>query len=144
MEDKNLKDARERLYVSDRAHVVLQLHQKIDGLEEAELAGGKIGTTGKGIGPTYSTKMSRSGLRIADLFQEDYEKRIRTLAAGFKKRFGDLLVYDVEEELTNLKALIPQLAPMVCLKLIHCFKFVMSDISPGFRPISPIAPVIAV
>jgi adenylosuccinate synthase len=113
MEAKDLPDARSRLFISDRAHVVLQLHQKIDGLEEAELAGGKIGTTGKGIGPTYSTKASRSGLRIADLFQEDYENKIRKLATGFKKRFGDLLQYDVEEELAALKPLREKLAPMV-------------------------------
>ena len=37
-----------RLFISDRAHVVLDLHQRVDGLEEAELSGSKIGTTGKG------------------------------------------------------------------------------------------------
>ncbi len=73
-------------------------------MEEAELAGGKIGTTGKGIGPTYSTKMSRSGVRIADIFREDFfENKVRTMAASFKKRFGDLLQYDVEEELARFK-----------------------------------------
>ncbi|KAF4636585.1 hypothetical protein G7Y89_g1508 [Cudoniella acicularis] len=141
LEDKDLPNARERLFISDRAHVVLQLHQKIDGLEEAELATGKIGTTGKGIGPTYSTKASRSGLRIADIFQEEiFEEKVRKLAsvlfyifslsvitwfpspnpcvgpsylAGFKKRFGSLLEYDVEDELANFKLYRSQLAPMV-------------------------------
>jgi len=93
---------------------VLDLHQKLDGLEEAELAGGKIGTTGKGIGPTYSTKASRSGLRIADVFREDlFEEKVRTLAAGFKKRFGSLLDYDVEDEIARFKTYRPELAPMV-------------------------------
>lgn len=40
-----------RLFISDRAHVVLDLHQRVDGLEEKELSGGKIGTTGKGLLP---------------------------------------------------------------------------------------------
>jgi len=46
LEAKDLPKARERLFISDRAHVVLDLHQKVDGLEEAELGEGKIGTTG--------------------------------------------------------------------------------------------------
>lgn len=104
LESKGLKDARKRLFISDRAHVVLDLHQKLDGIEEAELGGGKIGTTGKGIGPCYSTKASRSGIRMADIFQEEFfEKKIRALAAGFKKRFGDLLDYDPEEEIAKFK-----------------------------------------
>ncbi|RKF77241.1 Adenylosuccinate synthetase [Golovinomyces cichoracearum] len=104
LESKGLTDARKRLFISDRAHVVLDLHQKLDGIEEAELGGGKIGTTGKGIGPCYSTKASRSGIRMADIFQEEFfEKKIRALAAGFKKRFGDLLDYDPEEEIAKFK-----------------------------------------
>jgi adenylosuccinate synthase len=83
---------------------VLDLHQKLDGLEEAELGGGKIGTTGKGIGPCYSTKASRSGIRIADIFNEKlFEEKVRKLSEGFKKRFGDLLDYDPEEEIARFK-----------------------------------------
>lgn len=66
---------------TNRRSVVLDLHQKLDGLEEAELGGRKIGTTGKGIGPCYSTKASRSGIRIADIFQQDlFEDKVRKLA----------------------------------------------------------------
>ncbi|EPQ64469.1 hypothetical protein BGT96224_A20899 [Blumeria graminis f. sp. tritici 96224] len=104
LESKNLPDVRNRLFISDRAHVVLDLHQKLDGLEEAELGGCKIGTTGKGIGPCYSTKASRSGIRVADIFQKQiFEKKVRILAAGFKKRFGDLLQYDPEEEIARFE-----------------------------------------
>lgn len=115
LEAKDLPNARERLFISDRAHVVLDLHQKLDGLEEAELGDGKkIGTTGKGIGPCYSTKASRTGIRIADVFNEElFESKVRTLAKGFKKRFGDLLHYDPEEEIARFKEYRAQLAPMV-------------------------------
>jgi adenylosuccinate synthase len=116
IESKGISDARQRLLISDRAHVVLDLHQRVDGLEEAELGSGKIGTTGKGIGPCYSTKASRSGVRMADIFAPDFEdfaNKVRKLAAGFKKRFGDLLQYDVEEELLRLKDYREQLGPMV-------------------------------
>lgn len=66
---------------NDLYSVVLDLHQKLDGLEEAELGGGKIGTTGKGIGPCYSSKASRSGIRIADVFREEvFAEKVRKLA----------------------------------------------------------------
>lgn len=114
LEAKDLPNARERLFIGDRAHVVLDLHQRVDGLEEAELDGRKIGTTGKGIGPCYSTKASRSGIRIADIFHEGlFEARVRKLATGFKKRFGDLLEYDPEEEIARFKDYRGQLAPLV-------------------------------
>lgn len=93
-----------RIHISDRAHIVFDLHQAVDGLEEVELGKGSIGTTKKGIGPTYATKKTRSGVRMADIF--DHEKLstdLRRLAAGFKKRYGDLLQYDVEEEISRFK-----------------------------------------
>ncbi len=84
-------------------------------MEEAELAGGK------GIGPTYSTKMSRSGVRIADIFREDFfENKVRTMAVSFKKRFGDLLQYDVEEELARFKARIS--TPLFLLSSLTQFR----------------------
>jgi adenylosuccinate synthase len=114
LEAKDLPNARQRLFISDRAHVVLDLHQKLDGLEEKELGGGKIGTTGKGIGPCYSTKATRSGIRIADIFRVGlFESKVRTMAAGFKKRFGNLLDYDVEDELARFKDYRKELAPLV-------------------------------
>ncbi|KAF1946657.1 hypothetical protein EJ02DRAFT_440931 [Clathrospora elynae] len=103
-----------RIYISDRAHVVFDVHQLVDGLEEVELGGGFIGTTRKGIGPAYSTKMTRSGLRMCDLFDEAiFEKKLRRLAMGFQKRFGDLLKYDVDDEIARYKDLREKLAPYV-------------------------------
>ena len=57
--------------ISARAHVIFPHHEKIDALK-----GGKIGTTGRGIGPTYSQKTERVSLRILDLIQEDARERI--------------------------------------------------------------------
>lgn len=114
IEKQDLPNARDRLFISDRAHVVLDLHQRVDGLEEAELGGSKIGTTGKGIGPCYATKVARSGIRISDIFQQElFETKVRKLAAGFKKRFGDLLQYDVEEEIKRFEGYREILAPLV-------------------------------
>jgi len=112
--DKHGLDTTDRIYISDRAHVVFDVHQLVDGLEEVELGGGNIGTTRKGIGPAYSSKMTRSGLRMCDLFDEEvFEKKLRRVADGYKKRFGDLLQYDVEEEIARYKELRPKIAPYV-------------------------------
>ncbi|KAJ4300661.1 hypothetical protein N0V90_002748 [Kalmusia sp. IMI 367209] len=103
-----------RIYISDRAQIVFDVHQLVDGLEEVELGGGLIGTTKKGIGPTYSTKMSRSGLRMYDIFNEEsFEKKLRRLAEGYQKRFGALLNYDVEAEIEKFKELRPKLEQYV-------------------------------
>lgn len=65
-EEKGL-DIRSRLLISDRAHLVFDFHQAVDGLQEIEKGAKSLGTTKKGIGPTYACKASRTGLRVADL-----------------------------------------------------------------------------
>ena len=50
-----------------RAHLLFDLHKEIDGLREEELAGGKIGTTRRGIGPAYASKAQRNGVRVGEL-----------------------------------------------------------------------------
>ncbi|MEM6823287.1 MAG: adenylosuccinate synthase [Verrucomicrobiota bacterium] len=67
-----------RLYLSDRAHVVLPLHCHLDGERENAAKGKKIGTTRRGIGPTYQDKINRVGLRMHELIDgTDLEKKIR-------------------------------------------------------------------
>jgi adenylosuccinate synthase len=64
----------------------------------------EAGTTKKGIGPTYSTKMTRSGLRMCDLFDEEvFEQKLERLATSFQKRYGDLLQYDLKAEIEQYK-----------------------------------------
>jgi adenylosuccinate synthase len=100
--EKNGITTKDRVLVSDRCHVDLDLHTKVDGLEEVELGNANIGTTGKGIGPTYSTKAARSGIRVSDIFDKKrFDEKLRHLAEGFKKRYGDLLEYDVEDEINR-------------------------------------------
>lgn len=104
IEAKGIKDARDRIYVSDRCHINFDLHAAVDGLEEVELGANAIGTTKRGIGPCYSSKAARSGIRLAEMFNAGlFERKLRQLAAGYKKRYGDLLQYDVEEEITRFK-----------------------------------------
>jgi len=76
----------------------------IDGLEEIKLGKRRLGTTGKGIGPSYSSKASRNGSRASEIFDElHFEQKLRTLAVAFKKLYGDLLIYDVEDEVERFK-----------------------------------------
>jgi len=71
-------DIRGRLFISDRAHLVIQYHKELDGAKEAKLATGKkIGTTKRGIGPAYSDKADRTGLRMGDVLEENFEDMLR-------------------------------------------------------------------
>lgn len=70
----NLK---ERLHISKKAHLILPTHRLLDAANESLKGDNKIGTTGKGIGPTYTDKISRNGLRVGDIlenFEEKYSK----------------------------------------------------------------------
>ena len=69
----NLKD---RLKISTKAHLIMPTHRLIDAAQEAKKGKNKVGTTGKGIGPTYTDMISRTGLRVGDIldnFKEKYE-----------------------------------------------------------------------
>ena len=103
-----------RIFISDRAHVVLDLHQLVDGLEEQDLGKDAVGTTRKGIGPGYSTKSARSGIRISEIFDKEiFDRKLRTLAHGFQKRYDDLLQYDVEQEISRFDGYRAALQPFV-------------------------------
>ena len=114
-------DCTNRLFISDRAQLVFDFHQIVDGLKEVELGGsryvfcfvlgvlcdiclcgtlcGSIGTTKKGIGPAYSGKASRSGLRVHHLFDnETFAIKFRKLVEGRYKRYGHF-EYDTEGEI---------------------------------------------
>ena len=69
LESKNI-EVKGRLFVSENAHVIFPYHRKMDELKELIKGKTKIGTTKKGIGPCYADKVSRSGIRIVDLFDE--------------------------------------------------------------------------
>lgn len=79
----NLK---ERLYISKKAHLIMPTHRLLDAANEARKGDAKIGTTGKGIGPTYTDKVSRNGLRVGDILS-DFEAKY----AKAKARHIDIL-----------------------------------------------------
>jgi len=68
-----------RLLISKKAHLILPTHRLLDAANEASKGSGKIGTTGKGIGPAYTDKISRNGLRVGDIlhnFEASYKTAI--------------------------------------------------------------------
>ncbi len=76
--DKGLDTS--RLFVSNRANLIMPYHILMDGLEERSRGGGAIGTTGKGIGPAYSDKVGRMGIRVGDLLEkETFEMRLTSV-----------------------------------------------------------------
>ncbi|MDP2853737.1 MAG: adenylosuccinate synthase [Smithellaceae bacterium] len=58
-----------KLYISEKAHVIMPYHRSIDQAREAHNSGKKIGTTGRGIGPAYEDKVARTGIRVGDLYE---------------------------------------------------------------------------
>ena len=81
------------LRISARAHLVLPHHKYVDGRRDF------VGTTGKGIGPAYSAKASRSGLRVHHLFDaEAFAAKFRKVVEGRFKRYGHF-EYDTEAEI---------------------------------------------
>lgn len=127
LEAKGL-ECRDRLFLSSRAHLVFDFHQIADGLKEAELSKGDkaIGTTGKGIGPTYSTKASRSGIRVHHLVSQEpgawdeFVARYNRLVESRRKRYGEF-EFDIEADLAKYKKYREQLRPFVidAIPFIH-------------------------
>ncbi|GMH71291.1 hypothetical protein TrLO_g1920 [Triparma laevis f. longispina] len=103
-----------RIKVSDRAHLVFDFHQTVDGNQETKLGRNKIGTTKKGIGPAYASKISRNGLRVGDLGDmETFESRFRSLAEYHMAAFPGLKI-DIEKELDYYRKIAPYVQSMTC------------------------------
>lgn len=123
-EEKGLKGWMDRLIISDRAHLVFDLHQAIDGIQEVDKAKGgtSIGTTKKGIGPTYSSKMSRTGIRVGDLVGDfdQFASKFRILVEQHERAHSGFKV-DVDKELAAYREFARVVAPMVkdSIEFVH-------------------------
>lgn len=84
---------RERVVISKKAHLILPTHRIIDAASEAAKGKSKIGSTLKGIGPTYMDKTGRNGLRVGDVLTADFAERFLTLK---NKHIAHLAQYDYE------------------------------------------------
>jgi len=81
-----------RLFISDRAHILFDFHKLIDGAQELSRGKKKIGTTKRGIGPCYANKMNRNGIRFADLlFWDSFVKKYQTQVEQLKSNYPDTM-----------------------------------------------------
>ena len=92
-------DIAPRLHISRRAHLILPTHRVLDRAYEAAKGKNKVGTTGKGIGPAYSDKAARVGLRVGDI-EENFEEKYHALKERHEQILRDLHYtdYDIAEE----------------------------------------------
>jgi len=113
-----------RLFISDRAHIVLQYHKKLDGAKEGKLEEGKkIGTTQRGIGPAYSDKADRSGLRLGDILEADFLDMVKAKAETKNEILTGMGAepLDIDELLAQIKVAADYLRPFICdtIPLLH-------------------------
>ena len=93
-------DYKKSLIISRKAHLILPTHRLLDAASEASKGKAKIGSTLKGIGPTYMDKTGRNGIRVGDLEMENWKQKYRNLANKHQSMisFYDVdLQYDLEE-----------------------------------------------
>ncbi|XP_074309227.1 adenylosuccinate synthetase 2, chloroplastic-like [Silene latifolia] len=105
-----------RILVSDRAHLLFDFHQEVDGLREAELAKSFIGTTKRGIGPCYSSKVTRNGIRVGDLRHMDtFPHKLEILLLDAASRFKDFKYSPemLKEEVEKYKRFAERLEPYI-------------------------------
>ena len=91
-------DLTKQLCISKKAHLILPTHRILDAAYEAAKGSARIGTTGKGIGPTYTDKVSRNGMRVGDVLSADFEKIYARAKARHEKILRGLAYeYDITE-----------------------------------------------
>ena len=103
----------DRLQISRKAHLILPTHRLLDAASEAAKGKNKIGSTLKGIGPTYMDKTGRNGLRIGDIELPDFLDRYNALKAKHLHMLGnDPLAFDLDEAEAAWMAAIERMRPM--------------------------------
>ena len=93
-------DLKTKLFISRKAHLIMPTHRLLDAASEIAKGKGKIGSTLKGIGPTYMDKTGRNGIRVGDIELEDFKERYRALADKHESMiafYGVELQYNLAE-----------------------------------------------
>src|SRR5699024_10174065 len=96
-------DIKSKLLISRKAHLILPTHRLLDAASEASKGKAKIGSTLKGIGPTYMDKTGRNGIRVGDLEMDNWQEKYRALADKHEAmiHFYDV---DIQYDLADLEA----------------------------------------
>jgi len=105
-------DVLKKLLISDRAHIIFDYHKEIDGIQEDKRGDKKVGTTKRGIGPCYSDKMNRRGIRMGELLDQPlFAEKFRNNAEEKKRTFG--VEIDIESEINFYKDAAEFLEPYI-------------------------------
>lgn len=118
--EKKAGDISKKLIISKRAHLILPTHRMLDAASEAAKGKSKIGSTLKGIGPTYMDKTGRNGLRIGDIVSGEFEARYNALK---EKHLGLLSQYDFQFDITEYEA-----KWMAAVEKLKRFEFIESEL----------------
>ena len=118
LEELNV-DIRTKLLISKKAHLILPTHKLLDAASEKSKGKGKIGSTLKGIGPTYMDKTGRNGLRVGDISAPDFKDRYVRLINKHKHL---LAAHDFEYGLTDLES-----AWFESIELLKSFEHIDSE-----------------
>ncbi|MFI2742868.1 adenylosuccinate synthase [Zhouia sp. PK063] len=108
-------DYKKKLIISRKAHLIIPTHRLLDAASEASKGKAKIGSTLKGIGPTYMDKTGRNGLRVGDLELDDFKERYRNLADKHEAMINFYNVdiqYDLDELEQEFFAAVEELKTM--------------------------------
>jgi len=125
-------DYADRLLLARKAHLILPTHRYLDLASEHAKGKEKIGSTLKGIGPTYMDKTGRNGLRVGDLFENDFEKHYNALK---EKHLSLLQLYpEVEFDLAaEEEKWMEAIAGMRSLRLVNCEYYINQALDAGKR-----------
>jgi adenylosuccinate synthase len=123
-------DYRERLFISQKAHLILPTHRILDAASETAKGDAKIGSTLRGIGPTYKDKIGRSGLRVGDILDVNFKEKYQNTAADHLKliEFYGFTDFDLAEEEAKFYSAIEFLKTH---KIINSEYFIHDCISQG-------------
>lgn len=119
-----------RFFISDRAHLLFDFHKQVDGMKEVSLGKDAIGTTKQGIGPCYSNKTQRTGIRVGDLrhFDKVFVPKFKELVESAQKSYGHFEC-DVEKEINLYREYSEKILPMV----IDTIPYLANNIKQGKR-----------
>lgn len=124
-------DVLDRLFLSQKAHLILPTHRALDAASEAAKGANKIGSTLKGIGPAYMDKTGRNGLRVGDIISNDFDKKYEQLK---QKHIAMLAQYDFDINWQEWEAdFFDAIAYMRSLKIVNAEYWLDEHIRNGKR-----------
>lgn len=120
-----------KLKVARKAHLILPTHKLLDAASEQAKGNNKIGSTLRGIGPTYMDKTGRNGLRVGDIERDDFKERYNALK---EKHLGLLEHYDMQFQLEELEAkFFEGIKVLKSLPLVDCEHYIHETLGKGIR-----------